>query len=80
MNITIMGSGYVGLVSGTCFLKDVKALKKIAEEHAYGAELISAVLVSRRGRKKIFSLVLAATLKASRPVRLIPLLLTNSRS
>ena len=43
MNITIMGSGYVGLVSGTCFLKDVKALKKIAEEHAYGAELISAV-------------------------------------
>ena len=43
MNITIMGSGYVGLVSGACFLKDVKALKKIAEEHAYDAKLISAV-------------------------------------
>ena len=33
------GAGY----GGSCFPKDVKALKKIAEEHAYDARLISAV-------------------------------------
>tara|TARA_R110000787_G_scaffold35490_3_gene91137 strand:- start:279 stop:1604 length:1326 start_codon:yes stop_codon:yes gene_type:complete len=33
------GSGY----GGSCFPKDVKALKKIAQEHNYDAELISAV-------------------------------------
>src|SRR5690606_12731305 len=33
------GSGY----GGSCFPKDVKALKKTAEEHGYSAELIGAV-------------------------------------
>ena len=33
------GAGY----GGSCFPKDVKALKKIAEEHAYDAALITAV-------------------------------------
>jgi len=33
------GAGY----GGSCFPKDVKALKKIAEEHAYDATLITAV-------------------------------------
>ncbi|MCD6543304.1 MAG: UDP-glucose/GDP-mannose dehydrogenase family protein, partial [Flavobacteriaceae bacterium] len=33
------GSGY----GGSCFPKDVKALKKIAEEHGYHAKLISSV-------------------------------------
>ena len=43
MNLIIIGSENAGLVSGTCFPKDVKVLKKIAEEHAYDAELISVV-------------------------------------
>ena len=33
MNITIIGSGYVGLVSGTCFPKDVNALLSFSKKH-----------------------------------------------
>lgn len=43
MNITVIGSGYVRLVSGACFPKDVKALTKIATEHGYNAQLITSV-------------------------------------
>ena len=43
MNITIFGAGYVGLVVGACFPKDVKALRKTAEAHGYNANLIKSV-------------------------------------
>ena len=45
------GSGY----GGSCFPKDVKALKKTAEEHGYSAQLISSVEVVNDKQKMVIA-------------------------
>ena len=45
------GAGY----GGSCFPKDVKALKKIAEEHGYSAKLISSVEEVNDAQKFVIS-------------------------
>tara|TARA_R110000751_G_scaffold210384_1_gene314108 strand:+ start:19324 stop:20658 length:1335 start_codon:yes stop_codon:yes gene_type:complete len=45
------GSGY----GGSCFPKDVKALKKTAEEHGYSAQLISSVEIVNDKQKMVIA-------------------------